>query len=150
MPSTCSPSTAATTPASGSLSAAALRAAADLPDTTPIENTEKEGEVNDVVDLTALIDEIEDTSEENGEVIENTEETHGCRAKVPQKCRIHGGFWHPAISNALNNQPGGTTAKALGLEKLSSISGDRPSAPIELLRAREAMHNGKAKVLTME
>lgn len=129
---------------------AALRAAADLPDTTPIENTGKEGEENDVVDLTALIDEIEDTAEENGEVIENTEETHGCRAKDPQKCRIHGGFWHPAISNALNNQHGGTTAKALGLEKLSSISGDRPSALIELQRAREAMHNGKAKVRTME
>ena len=105
------------------------------------------------VDLTSIADEMDkeddNDDEEWLEVVANSE-NHGCRAKDPQKCRIHGGYWHPAVMNPLNDQEGGTDAEALGLEQLADIPGDNLTARITVKDAREAMSGKGLKVKTME
>lgn len=115
-------------------------------------STEAEDE-DGYMDLTALADEMDKETtndEEDGVDIVGSSENYGCRAKVPQQCRIHGGYWHPAVMDAKNNQRGGTNAEELGLEKLAEMPGDKLSTRVSEERARKAMSVDGLKVRTME
>ena len=99
-------------------------------------------------DVTAFLKEEDD--EEDVQEVENTAKNYGCRAKDPSKCRYHGGFWHPATQSALNNQPGGTNAKALGLPEMSKMKGDKVTPLMSAADARKYMNSGNCKVRSVD
>ena len=99
-------------------------------------------------DVTSLLKEEDD--DEDVKAVENTAKNYGCRAKDPLKCRYHGGFWHPATQSALNKQPGGTTAKALNLPKMTAIKGDKVNPLMKLADARKYMDSGNCKVRSVD
>ena len=99
-------------------------------------------------DITDIIDEMEGLKKESEAIVVANTKNHGCRAKDPSKCKIHGGYYHPAVLDPKNTQ--GTTAQLLGLPKLSSILPDPSSNLIDKKRAVDAMSNGKVKVRDME
>lgn len=97
-------------------------------------------------DVTALLKEYDEELPD----VENSSLNYRCRAKDPLKCRYHGGFWHAAVKDPLNTQPGGTNAQALGLPKMTAIKGDKVTPLMSAADARKYMNSGNCKVRSVD